>query len=46
MPTYDPHRFPYIWNMADGYPAKGIEHHQKTVFGTFTCGGVVQWVIN
>ena len=33
------HRFPYIWNISDGYPAKGIEAHGKTVFGTFICGG-------
>ena len=33
------HRFPYIWNIADGYPAKGIEAHGKKVFGTFICGG-------
>lgn len=29
------HRFPYRWNLADGYPAKnGLK-----VFGTFICGG-------
>ncbi|MCQ2299721.1 MAG: DNA (cytosine-5-)-methyltransferase [Bacteroidales bacterium] len=33
------HRFPYVWNISDGYPAKGIEAHGKTVFGTFICGG-------
>ena len=33
------HRFPYLWNMADGYPAKGIENHGHKVFGTFICGG-------
>lgn len=33
------HRFPYKWNMADGYPSKGIEAHGKRVFGTFICGG-------
>lgn len=33
------HRFPYEWRMADGYPAKGIEAHNSTVFGTFICGG-------
>lgn len=33
------HRFPYAWNKSDGYPAKGIENHGKTVFGTFICGG-------
>ena len=31
--------FPYDWAMADGYPAKGIEAHNSTVFGTFVCGG-------
>ena len=25
--------------MADGYPAKGIAHHGRKVFGTFICGG-------
>ena len=39
MPKYDPHRFPFRWNIADGYPAKGIEAHNSTVFGTFICGG-------
>lgn len=33
------HKFPYRWNIKDGYPAKGIEQHNKTVFGTFICGG-------
>lgn len=33
------HKFPYKWNLADGYPAKGIEYHGKKVFGTFICGG-------
>ena len=33
------HRFPYRWNLADGYPAKGIESHKTKVFGTFICGG-------
>lgn len=37
--NYQPHRFPYSWNIADGYPAKGIEAHGKRVFGTFICGG-------
>lgn len=31
--------FPYRWNLKDGYPSKGIESHQKTVFTTFSCGG-------
>jgi len=33
------HKFPYKWNLADGYPAKGIESHGLKVFGTFICGG-------
>lgn len=33
------HKFPYRWNLKDGYPAKGIEQHNKNVFGTFICGG-------
>ena len=33
------HKFPYKWNLADGYPAQGIEKHSKKVFGTFICGG-------
>ena len=33
------HRFPYLWRLSDGYPAKGIEPHNCTVFGTFICGG-------
>lgn len=33
------HKFPYKWNLADGYPAKGIEAHGLKVFGTFICGG-------
>jgi len=33
------HKFPYRWNLADGYPAKGIEYHGSKVFGTFICGG-------
>ena len=31
--------FPYQWQLADGYPAQGIEAHNKRVFGTFICGG-------
>lgn len=37
--TNEPHRFPYLWRLSDGYPAKGIEPHGCKVFGTFTCGG-------
>jgi DNA (cytosine-5)-methyltransferase 1 len=33
------HKFPYNWNLADGYPAKGIEPNNLNVFGTFICGG-------
>lgn len=33
------HLFPYLWNLADGFPAKGIPNHGKKVFGTFVCGG-------
>lgn len=33
------HLFPYRWNLADGYPAKGITYHGRKVFGTFICGG-------
>ena len=36
---YQPHRLPYLWRLADGYPAKGIEPHGCKVFGTFICGG-------
>jgi len=33
------HRFPFRWNLADGYPAKGIKPNGRKVFGTFICGG-------
>ena len=33
------HKFPYDWKIANGFPAKGIEYHGKTVFGCFVCGG-------
>ena len=33
------HKFPYEWNIADGYPAKGIDYHGKKVFSCFACGG-------
>lgn len=33
------HKFPYKWNLSDGYPASGIEPHHKKVFTTFSCGG-------
>lgn len=33
------HKFPYRWNLSDGYPAPGIEYHGCKVFGTFVCGG-------
>jgi len=32
-------KFPYEWWLKDGYPAKGVKAHNKTVFGTFICGG-------
>lgn len=31
--------FNYEWRIANGYPAKGIEHHGLKVFTTFACGG-------
>lgn len=33
------HKFPYKWNLSDGYPAKGIKPNGLNVFGTFICGG-------
>lgn len=33
------HKFPYKWNLSDGYPAKEIEPNGLNVFGTFICGG-------
>lgn len=33
------HKFPYEWNIADGYPAKGIQKHGLKVFSCFACGG-------
>ena len=33
------HKFPYKWNLSDGYPAKGVDYHGCKVFGTFICGG-------
>lgn len=33
------HKFPYRWNLSDGYPANGIKKHGKKAFGTFICGG-------
>lgn len=33
------HKFPYKWNLSDGYPAKGIDYHGTTVMTTFACGG-------
>lgn len=37
--TNNKHKFPYKWNLADGYPAKGITKNECNVFGTFICGG-------
>jgi len=31
--------FNYKWNLKDGYPAQGVDHHGLKVFGTFICGG-------
>ena len=36
---FNDHRFPYKWNLANGYPAKGIQPNGLKVFGTFICGG-------
>ncbi len=33
------YKFPYRWNLSDGYPAKGIDPNGLKVFGTFVCGG-------
>lgn len=33
------HLFPYLWKLADGFPAKGMKHHGKKVFSCFCCGG-------
>lgn len=33
------YKFPYEWNLSDGYPAKGINNNGLNVFGTFICGG-------
>lgn len=33
------HKFSYKWYLKDGYPAPGIEKHNKRVFSTFACGG-------
>lgn len=38
------HKFPYRWNLSDGYPAKWIKKHRKKVFWTFICwGGSTMW---
>jgi DNA (cytosine-5)-methyltransferase 1 len=36
---FNNHKFPYKWNLENGYPAKGIEKNNLKVFGTFICGG-------
>lgn len=36
---FNDHKFPYKWNLSDGYPAKGIQPNGLKVFGTFICGG-------
>lgn len=33
------HKFPYLWYLKDGFPAKGIKANKCKVFGTFICGG-------
>lgn len=33
------HKFPYRWNLSDGYPAHGIDYHGAKVFSCFACGG-------
>lgn len=37
--THTKHKFPYKWNIKDGYPAKGIDYHGLKVFSCFSCGG-------
>ena len=32
-------KFSYKWNLANRYPAKGIDYHGTTVMSTFACGG-------
>jgi len=32
-------KFPYKWNLSDGYPAADIDYHGLKVFSTFACGG-------
>lgn len=32
-------KFNYEWNLTDGYPAPGIDHHGSKVLSTFSCGG-------
>ena len=39
MSKVNENKFPYKWNLKDGYPAKGITKNKCTVFGTFVCGG-------
>lgn len=33
------HKFPYDWQLKNGYPSVGIEKNDLNVFGTFICGG-------
>lgn len=35
----DNYKFPYLWKISDGYPAKGIKSHGLKVFSCFACGG-------
>lgn len=39
MENNEKHLFPFIWKIADGYPASEIKYHGCKVFGTFICGG-------
>ncbi len=32
-------KFPYRWNLKDGYPAKAVDYHGSTVFSCFAGGG-------
>ena len=32
---YNNYKFPYKWNLTDGYPAKDIKLNGLKVFGTF-----------
>jgi DNA (cytosine-5)-methyltransferase 1 len=36
---FNTYKFPYKWNLNNGYPSKGIKPNNLKVFGTFICGG-------